>query len=811
MNASRLVTLIPDALDLPPAERTAFLDRECRLPTGEMDYTLRAEAEALLASAMEVLDGDLRSPVDGLVGGLADDENMAASAPPETVGPWRVTGLLGEGGQGVVYRASRADGAFEREVALKVLRPGVDGVGRLAARLEEERRVLAHLEHEGIARLYDGGLADDGRPYLAMELVRGRPITEAAHNLSVRQRVALLATVADAVAFAHARLVVHRDLKPSNVLVTEDGRPKLLDFGVAKLLGHETDPALTVPGWMTPAYAAPEQVQNGEITTATDVYALGVLAYEVLAGERPYSTAGLTPAEAERVIAETTPQPPSATAPPARRPALRGDLDTIVLKALEKEPSRRYASAEAFAADLRRHLDGLPVEARPATVGYRVGRFVRRHRAGVIGTLAGLAVIVGVAGAAFARVASERDQAETSRAQAEETLTFLESAFGLGNPAETDGEITMAAALDSVAAQVDTVEDPTVASSLHLTLANAHLGRGSMDLAERHARLALGLAESRSVNAGLAHYALSYALESQGELETALAHSDTSVAVLRERLGVENVQENYSVSLSQRGIILNALGRFEEATRALSESASLADPGSDRYFTTLANLAVGYAQQGEYRRAADTHGRIVEAFREMGQGSGYEVAVTLGNQASALGELGPEHAEDALRLHTEGLTMSADILGDSHPATLRARITRAGHLASMGRDDEARRESDQALALSLAAFGPEDFTTAYAQAWGGRIACENGGDPARGLALSRASKETRSAMVPPGHWLLSNMDSVIGGCLWRMGERNEAEALLRQSYTALEEALGGDHARTQEARERLAIIARTSS
>ena len=408
---TRLAEIVPDALERPPAGRDAFLDAACATD-GVLDAALRAEAAALVAAAArEDATGALQPPLAGLAGALAQD--IAPAPPPDRLGPWRLRGLLGEGGQGTVYRAARADGAFDREVALKLIRGGPTH----ARRLDAERRVLARLEHDGIARLYDGGTVPDGlaagAPYLVMELVDGAPLDRAARGRPLPERIELMLQVCDAVAYAHRHLVVHRDLKPSNVLVTPDGRAKLLDFGIAHLLDGD---ALTRTGEraLTPAYAAPEQLLREPITTATDVYALGVLLYQVLAGARPYDLSALTASAAERVVCHETPPPPSAAASADAR-ALRGDLDTVVMTALDKDPARRYASAEALAADLRRARDGRPIVARPATAAHRARLFARRHRAAVAAAAAGLAALVGGLGLAVwqgREAAAARDRAE---------------------------------------------------------------------------------------------------------------------------------------------------------------------------------------------------------------------------------------------------------------------------------------------------------------------------------------------------------------------------------------------------------------
>ena len=431
---TQLADVVPDALALPPAERDSFLDRTCRTPDGAPDDALRREAETLLAAAAAAdTSGRLDSPVGGLASGVARDEQIPARALPARIGAWRIDGVLGEGGMGTVYRARRTDGAFERTVALKVLRGGAASPD-LTRRFEAERQMLARLEHPGIARLYDGGVDAEGRPYLAMELVDGVPITTWAQGAdgkapSVAARLEAFLQAADAVAYAHRHLIVHRDLKPSNLLVTAGGTVKLLDFGIAKLLDAD-DALLTRDGMgpLTLAYAAPEQIRGETVTTATDVYGLGVLLYEILTGQRPTDLARASPAEVERRLATEPSRPSAVVAAPDLAQRLRGDLDTIVLKAMAPEPARRYASADALAADLRRHRDGLPVTARPSTTGYRVASFVRRHRAGAIAAAVATLALVGGTGASLwqaHRAADARDQAEARFAIARDAARAL--------------------------------------------------------------------------------------------------------------------------------------------------------------------------------------------------------------------------------------------------------------------------------------------------------------------------------------------------------------------------------------------------
>ena len=587
---TRLADLVPDALALDDAARGSFLDAACRAADGTLDADLRTAAERLVAASDQAeRTGALASPVAGLAG--------RADAVPERVGPWRITGVLGEGGMGVVYRADRADGRFERAVALKVVRHA----GRaLARRFDRERRALALLEHAHIARLYDAGV-DRAMPYLAMELIEGAPLTAEADRLGldVDGRVRLMLQVCEAVAYAHGRLVLHRDLKPSNVLVADDaGRPRavVLDFGIARLLGDDDDDGLTQSGGRlyTPAYAAPEQLAGGEVTTATDVYGLGALLYQTLAGARPYDLGTATAAETERRKA-LSPRPPSAAAPANRARALRGDLDTICLKALDPDPARRYTSADALADDLQRHLGGLPVEARPATVGYRAGRFVRRHRTGVgAAVLVALALIVGL-GAAL----SQRDRARVAAAEATEHAEraqavsgFLEQILRAPNAmwyveGEAKGpETPIRAVLDEAAARVDRdfADRPDLLADLHHILGDTYGGLGLHQEGRSHHDRVLALRESLYTppDPRLAE-ALFYSASFRGMTEVAAQGRMLERALAMQRERPEG--NNFPFIVDALGSLYVMLGRDADADALSAEGIAFAQahfvPGSD--------------------------------------------------------------------------------------------------------------------------------------------------------------------------------------------------------------------------------------
>jgi len=399
------------ALASDPATWPMLLEKSC-----SGDPELRAEVEALL-DRLDLAEGFLTSRPTAIAAALLESRNRpSVDLTGVRLGAYRIVGELGRGGMASVYLAERADGAFERQVALKLLRPGLDSEHE-RERFRVERQILATLDHPNIARLFDGGVTPDGRPYLVLERVQGRPIDAYCdeRGLGMRARVRLFLTVCDATRYAHGRLVVHGDLKPSSILVAEDGVAKLLDFGLATLLQPRPEPdaaAATRHRWMTPDYAAPEQVVGAPVTALTDVYQLGAVLHRILTGRVPFD-GRRSLIELEAAIRHEPPIPPSV-AYPARRRELRGDLDAIVLKALGKEPDARYASAEALAADLRRHLSGHPVHARPRSVAYRTGRFVGRHRVGV----AAAATIVLLAGAYTATVTVQRARIRTALAEA---------------------------------------------------------------------------------------------------------------------------------------------------------------------------------------------------------------------------------------------------------------------------------------------------------------------------------------------------------------------------------------------------------
>jgi len=420
--------VLDGALGLEPDERAGYLDRACTEDAlrQEVEVLLTAEREAGTEFLNELQNFEVTTTATS--GGSQSDVFHAWIG--QQVGRYKIAQQIGIGGMGEVYRAFRADDTYRKEVALKVVRGGEDS-RFVINRFKNERQILASLDHPNIARLLDGGATEDGVPYFVMELIDGLPIDEYCdrHQLALNERLKLFLQICTAVQYAHQRLIIHRDIKPSNILVTLDGTPKLLDFGIAKILDSEAatgqfEPTLTVFRLLTPGYASPEQIKGEAITTASDVYSLGIVLYELLTGRHPYRRQNSTPQEIAHAACEIEPEKPSTAvrrkttedngnsqgssavqqtgdSPEKQSRRLRGDLDNVVLMALRKEPQRRYASVEQFAEDIRRHLESLPVFARPDTFSYRASKFIARHTAAVLAAIvvtvtvmAGLAVTV---------------------------------------------------------------------------------------------------------------------------------------------------------------------------------------------------------------------------------------------------------------------------------------------------------------------------------------------------------------------------------------------------------------------------------
>lgn len=833
--------ILDAALDRDPDDWAGLLERAC---AGRP--SLRREVEALLARRaridgfLEEAPAEVTAPGSGGAGSRGCPTD--ASPPPlvgRRLGAYRVTREIGRGGMGEVFLAERADGRFEQQVAVKLVRSGLL-TEETVRRFRAERQILAEVDHPSIARLIDAGVTGDGRPYLVAEHVDGLPIDRYCdrHRLTVGERLELFLDVLDAVHHAHRNLVVHRDLKPANILVTGEGRVKLVDFGIAKLLAEESagrrkarSGSGTRPTrrWLTLPYAAPEQIRGQAVTTATDVYQLGVVLYQLLSGRHPFEEASDGPGDMERAVLETVPARPSMAsrfeAPRDGRPGrpspraeevarrratrpgdlwrlLRGDLDAVVLRALRKEPEERYPSARGMARDLTRHLDDRPVAARRATLSYRGRKFVRRHRWGVAAAAAILLLVTGfavVASFQARRIVRERDRAERALAEARDVTAAVVEILEASDPwKEGLGDAAAAGALLELGVQqVDALDGrPRVQAGLLEALSGVHASLGRLERAEAQARRALAL-RRRSLPEGSPERAASL---------NALAH------------------------------VLNQQSRYAEAEELHRRALELQvrELGSDHprvaeTLTLLANQLPGQrlAESGElYRRALEIrrrtfgleHPLVARSLRDVGRVARLSGDARRAEEAfrEALKidrrTLGPDHPKTAMNmvhladlyrkfgdadpraevLLRQALAILRRALGDDHPELLHPMGSLARLLSERGDHADAERLYREALELRRRTFGPKHRSATEGL---GMLAEElrRQGRYREAEGLHRQELDILEETVGPAHWLFAGALAGLANVLVDRGELGEAEALYRRAMRIRTEIMGEDH------------------
>lgn len=835
------------ALDVPADEWPDLLDRRC----GD-DAELRRQVESLLRRQPQIdgfLEGRpamLRSgPPPGEAGGDGEETGTTPSvAAGRRIGAYRVVRSIGRGGMGEVYLARRADGHFEQRVALKLLPAGREtgGVGR---RFRAERQILAGLEHPSIARLLDGGVTDAGRSYLVMEYVEGRRIDRHcdARRLPVRDRLRLFLQVADAVQHAHRSLVVHRDLKPSNILVTGDGRAKLLDFGIAKLLDEETTAApVTRTGrrWMTPEYAAPEQVEGEPVTTATDVYQLGVLLYQLVSGRLPFTGDGASLHRLERAVLESEPEKPStaatrpagegeagagpadpaenararSTRPRKLRGSLRGDLDAIVLKALRKKPEARYSSVSAMARDVERHLRGLPVRARRGTVSYRTRTFLHRHRWGVAAAVGFVLLLIGYAATVTVqsgRVRAALAEARIQTEKAEQVSAFLMGLFEASEPGEAPGDtITARELLERGVRRAEELDaQPEVQAQMLDLTGRVYQSLGSYDRAEPLLRRALSL--RRSLH-GEEHVEVAKSLDNVATLLQRQGRYGEAEPLFRRALAVRRELPDpgaakVDVGLNNLALLLGRRGKYDEAERLYRRSLSMKrkrfGEESLEVATALHNLASLLRERGDAASAEPLFRRAL-ALRRAQLGDGHPlVAQSLDHLGSLLlGRGDPEAAEPLLR---SALATRRDVLGEEHPDVTTTLHNLASVLREKGEYGEAEALARSVVARDRRQLGGRHPYVASSLLNLARVRLERGDAPGA-EPLLREALDIRRQALPRGHWEIAEAEGLLGEALARLGRWAEAEPLLRGSHARLLDAFGPDDPRTREAEQRLAAV-----
>jgi serine/threonine-protein kinase len=776
---NQVKSILDGALEAQPAERTAFVAVACGNDGG-----LREEVESLLAfeaGSERFIEEPIFGRFSGRLEGLAEGQR---------VGPYQVVREIGRGGMGAVYLAVRADTEYDKQVALKVV--GYGAAEQIARRFRAERQILAHLDHPNIAKLLDGGTTEDGRPYFVMEHVEGRPIDEfcAAGSLPVDERLALFREVCAAVHFAHQNLVVHRDLKPSNILVTADGIPKLLDFGIAKLLDPEAhDSALSELGLrpMTVQYASPEQVQGEAITTASDVYSLGVLLHVLLTGRSPYGTAVDDRKALEKAICEGARVKPSETVErrdEARR--LAGDLDTIVLRAMDPEPGRRYASAEQLAADVQRHLDGLPVLARKDTPGYRLGKFVRRHKAGVTAAAAGVFLILGFSATVtllWKKVERERDRAEA-------VSGFLEELFAIPEPSRSRGRpITAREVLDRGRQQIagNLQTEPETRAALLETMGRVYRRLGLLE----PARELLG--ESLRVRRealGEDHLEVASSLQNLALVLLQMDRGQEAEPLLREALAIRNrhgatATPEYAAGINDLAALLEGRGEHAAAEdlyeEALALKRRLLGAEHEDVARGLNNLAQVRHAQGHLAEAEPLYWQALAMRRRLFGEPHPDVATSLNNLASLLEDQGKR--AEAEKLYREVLAMRRTLFGDRSLKVAQSLNNLAFVLLAESRPKEAEPLSREALSIAEELLPASHSTRGIFQRNLAAVLVAQG----RGREAEPLAREAISIFLASetNTWRRVDAESVLGSCLAAQGRFAEAEPLLLGSYPIL--------------------------
>ena len=715
----KIADLFDQAVDLPDQEQDAFLESACA-----GDAPLLAELRALLAAhrrtgVLDRLQDRVMSDVDAALPAVAE--------PGAHIGTYRVIERIGSGGMGVVYLAAREGEGFQQRVAIKVLHHALLGDTRgIVPRFLAERSILSLLEHPNIPRFLDGGLTRDGVPYFAMEYVEGTPIDRYCdeHTLSVRQRLSLFVSVCDAMQYAHQHLVVHRDLKPSNIVVTSAGVPKVLDFGIAKILNlpeGETG-ILTDAGqrWMTPNYASPEQVRGDAVTTAADVFALGVLMYELVACRRPH--AGKSRHEVERAILETEPLRPSESLPsglcekrgesPARlRRELEGDVDTIAMKALSKAPERRYRTAGELADDIRRYLAGFPVLARADTFAYRTGKFVTRHRRLVIALgVAAVSLIAGTTATAIAwrRASRHAADARLERDRAEQVSRFAVELFASADPLRAGAirDVSAGALLDRGAARLrrELADQPDLKAGMLQVLAQSYSGLGRFE--DAHAAIAQAVLLRRGE--GRPSRELASALELQASVFINRQAPDSAVIAAREALGIRRALQHRGADMARAldllGTYFHMTGSVDSAEHYLRAAMSeYEDPSDSARAERLSTLGMIAARRGNWAAAESLQLSAYELLRAANPNGSHMVASALSGAAFAQVRQG--RIKQARQTTRDAATLYERTLGPKHFDVVNSMAVMA-NLAAMDNDlDSAAYWATRSLALKRETLG----------------------------------------------------------------------------------------------------------
>ncbi|HEX7077059.1 MAG TPA: serine/threonine-protein kinase [Candidatus Eisenbacteria bacterium] len=807
----RISDALDELIDLPPEKSAEALDR-----LHGIDPALREQIAAILAADREV-EGYLSSTArQGMMEEAA--EGLDFGLPPlsgRMLGPWRLVNQIGRGGMGSVYVGERADGAFEQRVAIKFLGRGVASP-ELVARFRQERQILARLEHPNIARLVDGGVTEDGLWWFAMEYVEGQPITAwcEGHRLSSRAALELFQQVCRAVQYAHRNLVIHRDLKPGNILVSAAGEVKLLDFGIAKILEPEgggatesrdgTSPGVVTAVAMTPNYASPEQIRGEAPTTTTDVYALGVVLYEILTGTRPYRLKTGALDEIRRAVLDEEPEAPSARLKraPEGNPAVRApragagrDLGNIVLTALQKEPERRYPSVEAMSDDVQRHLEGRAVRASGRTFGYLASKFVRRNRVPV----AAVVLVLLALSLGLYTTARERDRAKYEASKATELKEFALNLFRVSAPEVGRGaNVTARELLDRGAQRVERElkGNPAIQAEMWDLLGSVYR---SLDLFPQ----AIGMyRKSVGARRGLRDQPDSLLSHSILELGSSLNENGDYAEgerLMREALAMDRVRfgdtsRRVALAAGELAVLLDRMAKTAEAESlchfVIRVDSLTVGMNSVETAQDISSLGMLLYYDGRYNRALP-YLRQALAIRERLKGRRHiQTAEGIDQVAMCLTQTG--ELDSALTLGNEALSIRHQWLAPDHPDIAHSLMNTALTLQDLGRLDEAEKNLRESLAIRLRALDPMDPLIAHTHNDLAVVFYRERMLDSAGVHFDQALRVWAHSL-PPDHRDVLTCRNNLGVVYRETGRYADSERLLREVLAERQRTLPADH------------------
>ena len=787
----RMQTLFHEAAELPERQRQTFLKDACQDDDGLMaDVLAMLEADSRGAS---LLDRDVTNLAHRIVG-----DGTSPSFASKDFGPYRVVRVLGEGGMGVVYLAERDD--LGSLVAIKILRDAWLSPAR-RERFLSEQRTLAQMNHPSIARLYDADTLADGTPWFAMEYVDGLPLTEYCRRRqsSIRERLQSFRSVCDAVQHAHQHAIIHRDLKPSNILVKPDGTLRLLDFGIAKQLDgldHPVNQTLTGLRLMTPAYAAPEQVRGGPVGVYTDVYSLGVILYELLAGRLPFDFANLTPSEAGATIAERQPDKPSAAAKGAASKTAWADLDVLCLTAMHKDPQRRYPSVEALIRDIDHYLNGEPLEARPDSARYRLRKFVSRNRRFLAVAALALTVVASLVVFFTVRLAAARNRALAEAARTQRIQSFMLPADSLRVVTLLDRGVEEARILD---------REPAVQAELYYTLGGLYQKLGKLERAD--ALLGTALERRRAIY-GRDHPEVAESLVALGLLRISQARLEEAERLVRE--GFEMSRRSAPANgpavaraTSALGKVLEHRGRYPQAVTMLEQAIRLQSaPGAAApdLADSLSELANAQFYLGHYAISDALNRRLLATHRQMYGERHPMVADDLINLSAIQYNQG--HYPEAEGFARQALDINISWYGKDHPEVASSLTSLGQALGRQNRYDEAEDVLQQSLAIQERVYGATHNRVALALNELGNVELKRG-ELDRAEARFRRAVDIYRTVNGDRHYSVAIALSNLGGVYLERKQYARAEELLREVIARMTEALSADHLNTGVAQLRL--------